>query len=264
VNDESLKFYELLGVAPGFSIQELKTAHRDLAKVWHPDRFAHDPRLQQKAQDKLKEINEAYDRLLSGKTGRRTQADTQSTHSYATTAKTPGAAGRRRLTQILPVTYGIVVLLLFAASCALVLSIKRRTTTDGNKSQAEQAQAPAGEERTQPPQSVSVIKPTGADSTRSKQTDRQSSREVKNGGEATVEGEIRNVRPMPTVTLTIDPMTGMLATPFCPNKSRMTYPSGMEPRAVCNAHHKPDAPAPVESARPKESRLKSFVKRYIP
>ena len=65
--DELNKCYELLGVRPGASAQELKTAHRDMAKVWHPDRFAHDPRLQQKAQEKLQEINEAYDQLTAAK-----------------------------------------------------------------------------------------------------------------------------------------------------------------------------------------------------
>src|SRR5689334_6789577 len=64
------KAYDLLGVKPGVSIRELKAAHRDLAKVWHPDRFQHDPRLQEKAQEKLKEINEAYDLLSSGKVPR--------------------------------------------------------------------------------------------------------------------------------------------------------------------------------------------------
>ena len=61
------KAYELLGVKPGVSSRELKAAHRDLAKVWHPDRFLHDPRLQEKAQEKLKEINEAYEQISSGK-----------------------------------------------------------------------------------------------------------------------------------------------------------------------------------------------------
>src|SRR5678816_3270474 len=60
------KAYELLGVKPGVSSRELKAAHRDLAKVWHPDRFLHDPRLQEKAQEKLKEINEAYELLSMG------------------------------------------------------------------------------------------------------------------------------------------------------------------------------------------------------
>jgi outer membrane protein assembly factor BamE (lipoprotein component of BamABCDE complex) len=55
--------YEVLGLERDASIEEVKQAHRDLVRVWHPDRFAHDPQLQQKVQEKLKEINEAYERL---------------------------------------------------------------------------------------------------------------------------------------------------------------------------------------------------------
>ena len=69
--EERLRCYELLGLAPGATVEELKAAHRDLVKVWHPDRFAHDPRLQQKAQEKLKELNEAYEFLTSGRPARR-------------------------------------------------------------------------------------------------------------------------------------------------------------------------------------------------
>ncbi|HYG82793.1 MAG TPA: hypothetical protein VD861_20525, partial [Pyrinomonadaceae bacterium] len=66
------------------------------------------------------------------------------------------------------------------------------------------------------------------------------------------------VRALPTVTVTIDPTTGQLATPACPAKSRMTYPAGTEPRQLCAAAHRPEATA---EAAPKESRLKSFGKR---
>ena len=38
----------------------LKEAYRDLVKVWHPDRFGSDARLRQKAEDKLKQIINAY------------------------------------------------------------------------------------------------------------------------------------------------------------------------------------------------------------
>ncbi|HLW78897.1 MAG TPA: J domain-containing protein [Terriglobia bacterium] len=58
------RFYSLLGLEPGATLEELKRAHRDLVKVWHPDRFNDDPPLQKKAQEKLKEINEAYEQLL--------------------------------------------------------------------------------------------------------------------------------------------------------------------------------------------------------
>ena len=55
--------YTVLGLKPGASSGEIKHAYRDLVKVWHPDRFAHDPALRRKAEEKLKEINEAYGRL---------------------------------------------------------------------------------------------------------------------------------------------------------------------------------------------------------
>ena len=57
------RYYEILGADPGSTPEEIKQAWRDLAQVWHPDRFSANERLRQKAQDKLKEINEAYEAL---------------------------------------------------------------------------------------------------------------------------------------------------------------------------------------------------------
>ncbi len=53
-------YYRTVGVQPGTSLQQVKRAYRDLVKVWHPDRFSHDPRLQRRANEQLKTINEAY------------------------------------------------------------------------------------------------------------------------------------------------------------------------------------------------------------
>lgn len=62
---KELKYlYEILGIDPDSSLEEIKRAFRDMAKVWHPDRFPNDPRLQAKAQEKLKEIIGAYRGLL--------------------------------------------------------------------------------------------------------------------------------------------------------------------------------------------------------
>jgi DnaJ domain len=58
------RFYEILELDPGTSLEEIKHAYKDLVFVWHPDRFAHNPRLQQKAQQRLTEINEAYEQLV--------------------------------------------------------------------------------------------------------------------------------------------------------------------------------------------------------
>lgn len=62
--------YQLLDVQPGASDEELKAAHRDLTKVWHPDRFGNDPLLRRKAEEKLKAINEAYETILAFNHGR--------------------------------------------------------------------------------------------------------------------------------------------------------------------------------------------------
>jgi hypothetical protein len=67
-------YYRILGLDPGASPDQVKEAYRDMAKVWHPDRFAHDPRLQQKAQERLKAINEAYE-ILKGEGTRTSQQD---------------------------------------------------------------------------------------------------------------------------------------------------------------------------------------------
>jgi len=56
---------EILGLKPNASQEEVTQAYRDLANVWHPDRFANNLRLQKKAEEKLKEINAAYEYIKS-------------------------------------------------------------------------------------------------------------------------------------------------------------------------------------------------------
>ena len=57
--------YEVLGVPHGASEDEIKKAYRELARKYHPDNYANNP-LADLAQEKMKEINEAYDVLLKG------------------------------------------------------------------------------------------------------------------------------------------------------------------------------------------------------
>ena len=56
---------EILGLKPGASEEEVNQAYRDLVNVWHPDRFTDNQRLQKKAEEKLKEINAAYEYIKS-------------------------------------------------------------------------------------------------------------------------------------------------------------------------------------------------------
>ncbi|HYC93803.1 MAG TPA: J domain-containing protein [Thermoanaerobaculia bacterium] len=81
--------YTLLDVRPGATAEELKRAHRDLVQVWHPDRFASDPALRRKAEEKLKAINEAYETILASPLG--------PDDPEPRTASAPGDAVRRQV-----------------------------------------------------------------------------------------------------------------------------------------------------------------------
>lgn len=54
--------YEVLNIPPTASDEEVKKAYRDLARKYHPDNY-HDNPLADLAQEKMKEINAAYDAI---------------------------------------------------------------------------------------------------------------------------------------------------------------------------------------------------------
>ncbi len=56
---------KILGLQPGASPDEARKAFRDLVKLWHPDRFERLPELKELAEERLKEINDAYDKIRS-------------------------------------------------------------------------------------------------------------------------------------------------------------------------------------------------------
>jgi tetratricopeptide (TPR) repeat protein len=55
--------YSVLGVSRNASDKEIKKAYRDLARKYHPDNYNNNP-LADLAQDKMKEINEAYENIM--------------------------------------------------------------------------------------------------------------------------------------------------------------------------------------------------------
>lgn len=64
--------YEVLGVSPGATPEEIKAAYHALARRNHPDNFANDPVARTAAEEKMKEINEAYDNLTNNRAGAQT------------------------------------------------------------------------------------------------------------------------------------------------------------------------------------------------
>ena len=59
--------YEVLGVSPDAGDEEVKKAYRELARKYHPDNYINNP-LADLAEEKMKEINEAYDAITKGRT----------------------------------------------------------------------------------------------------------------------------------------------------------------------------------------------------
>lgn len=76
--------YEVLGIKPGASNAEIKAAYKELVKKYHPDKYQNNP-LADLAEEKLQEVNEAYDMLMkqaAGATGSGGQASSAYGNPY--------------------------------------------------------------------------------------------------------------------------------------------------------------------------------------
>ena len=69
--------YEILGISPSATNEEVRTAYRNLAKKYHPDNYIDSP-VADLAEEKMKDINWAYDEIL------RIRANQQSGNSQNT------------------------------------------------------------------------------------------------------------------------------------------------------------------------------------
>ncbi len=245
MNTEPGWAYGVLGVKPGVSDRELKAAHRDLAKVWHPDRFLHDPRLQEKAQEKLKEINEAYEQLLTRNT-RRYPPPPRRSPAPTTSSPVADVVNVHRRHGIGWHWYVAGSLAMFA----LVFAVTVRSLVRDRVPQP--LDAAAAVEETSEQQAATA--PPDTNHTVRNRSDNNFAPPAATETETAPTNEVV-VPTVPTVTVAIDPATGLLATPACPVKTRMTYPSGSEPKGHCNLTHitKPE----------KETGLKGLAKRIV-
>jgi len=60
--------YQVLGISENATDEEVKRAYRDLARKYHPDNY-HDNPLADLAQEKMKEINAAYEEINKRRSG---------------------------------------------------------------------------------------------------------------------------------------------------------------------------------------------------
>ena len=58
--------YQILGIDRNATDEEIKTAYRNLARKYHPDNYGDNP-LADLAEDKMQEINEAYDSIMASR-----------------------------------------------------------------------------------------------------------------------------------------------------------------------------------------------------
>jgi len=57
--------FELLEIDKNSSLTETRERYRDLADIWDPSRHSHNPRRHKMAQEKLKQVNAAYDSICA-------------------------------------------------------------------------------------------------------------------------------------------------------------------------------------------------------
>ena len=108
---EVQRYFEVLELEPNASPRQLKRAYRDMSQVWHPDRFKHDPRLYSMAEERMKEINEAYSYLRSAHSWHRFEGSQRRHRPRAT------SESRRRQ----DVSLGLVEIAYFVAGTAIML-----------------------------------------------------------------------------------------------------------------------------------------------
>ncbi|WP_139651383.1 J domain-containing protein [Raoultibacter phocaeensis] len=69
-----LEALRILGLDEDATVDDIKTAYKETAQILHPDRFATNKKLQERATEQFKNLQEAYEYLTSGKGARGARA----------------------------------------------------------------------------------------------------------------------------------------------------------------------------------------------
>ena len=89
--------YKVLGISPNATDIEVKNAYRALARKYHPDNYDASNPLADLADEKMKEINEAYDEIMNMRKG---GANASGGNAYSAGAEGSGGAYRTEFNAI--------------------------------------------------------------------------------------------------------------------------------------------------------------------
>lgn len=88
--------YEVLGISRSATDDEVKSAYRDLARKYHPDNVANssNPAASELFEEKMKEINEAYDTIVTNRRNGTDRATSYSNTSSSSSSSYSGYSGQ--------------------------------------------------------------------------------------------------------------------------------------------------------------------------
>lgn len=85
--------FEILELNRHATLEDAKQAYKDLVNVWHPDRFSDNPRLRLRAENKLKEINLAFETVKASLKGNEAASPRAQNHREGGEGRRSGTTG---------------------------------------------------------------------------------------------------------------------------------------------------------------------------